>query len=529
MIKNSANHDCYLINQFIGVCGAFRQMDLATFAFCQMEFPNVFVYNAMIRGFVQCYQPVKAMEFYVLMLRESVFPSSFSFSSLIKACRIESALQFGESIHSQIWKNGFESHAFVQTALIDFYSNLNKIVECMKVFEELPERDVFAWTTMITSYVRVGDMSSAHRLFEGMPERNVATWNTMIDGYSKLGNVVSAAALFNQMPVKDLITWTTMINCYSQNKQFREAVDVFQEMNVSGFSPDEVTISTVISACAHLGALQLGREIHHYVLCNKLDVDVYIGSALVDLYAKCGSLEKALVVFFKLGEKNLFCWNAVIDGLAVHGHGAEALAMFNRMEREKVKPNWVTFISVLGACTHAGLVEEGRKSFSSMIQTYSISPGIEHYGCMIDLLSKAGLLDEALELTKTMTVEPNSVVWGAILGGCKLHKNLAIAKVALEKLMHLEPDNCGYYLLLINIYAEGNHWKEVAEVRKTMNDRGVQKQCPGSSWVELDGKVEEFVASDISHSMFGEICKLLHELDWKLKLENDVPEYKLFS
>ncbi|KAF9606126.1 hypothetical protein IFM89_023179 [Coptis chinensis] len=488
-------------------------MDLATLAFGQIEFPNVFVYNAMIRGFVQCCLPIRAMEFYVLMLNDRLCPSSFTFSSLIKACTLVSSLGFGESVQCHIWKNGFGSHVFVQTGLIDFYSNLNKIVECVKVFEEMPDRDVFAWTTMLSSYVRAGDMGSAQRLFEEMPDRNVATWNTMIAGYAKLGNVDAATALFSEMHVKDLITWTTMINCYAQNKLFREAIGVFEEMKAIGVSPDEVTMSTVISACAHLGALELGREVHYYVLCNGFDLDVYIGSALIDMYAKCGSLERSLTVFFKLREKNLFCWNSIIEGLAVHGHGLEALAMFKRMEREGIKPNGVTFISVLSACTHAGLVEEARKRFSSMIHDYAINPGIEHYGCVVDLLSRAGLLEDALELTRTMTVEPNSIVWGAILGGCKVHKNLEIAEVAVEKLMILEPDNSGYYLLLINLYAEANKWNEIAKVRATMKERGVEKKCPGSSWIELEGNVEEFVASDKSHSMCEEICMLLDELD----------------
>ncbi|KAL5728662.1 hypothetical protein ACHQM5_001723 [Ranunculus cassubicifolius] len=529
LMKNSTNHDCFVINQFITVCGLFRRMDLASFAFTQVEFPNEFVYNAMIRGLVQFSSSLRGMAVYLLMQRDGVAPTSYTFSALIKASTVVCSLGFGESVHCQIWKNGFESHVFVQTALVDFYSNLDKIVECSKVFDEMPERDVFAWTTMLSSYVRVGDMVSAQRLFDEMKDRNVASWNTMIGGYAKLGDVECAAALFNEMPVKDLITWTTMIHSYSQNKRFSEAIEVFKEMKDRGLSPDAVTISTVISACAHLGALELGREIHNYILLNGFDIDVYIGSSLIDMYAKCGNVERALVVFYKLQEKNLFCWNAVIEGLAVHGYGVEALAMFKRMEIEKVQPNGVTFMSILGACTHAGFVEEARKRFSSMIHDYFIPPAIGHYGCMVDLLSKAGLLEEALALINTMVVEPNSVIWGAILGGCKIHKNLEIAKVAADNLMQLEPENSGYYLLLVNMYAEANRWNEVAQLRQKMKELGVEKKCPGSSWIEIDGKVQEFVASDIYHPMCGDICKLLHELDWRLKLENDVLEVGLAS
>ncbi|KAL6588142.1 hypothetical protein OROMI_001120 [Orobanche minor] len=192
------------------------------------------------------------------------------------------------------------------------------------------------------------------------------------------------------MPAKDLISWTTMINCYSQNKQYIEALLVFTNMKNNGINPDEVTMASVISACAHLGVLDLGKEIHIYVMQNGFDVDVYIGSALVDMYAKCGSLDRALMVFYKLREKKLFCWNSIIEGLAVHGYANEALKIFNKMVKDKIVPNDVTFVSILSVCTHAGLVEEGRKSFLSMSRNFSITPEIKHYGCMVDLLFKAG-------------------------------------------------------------------------------------------------------------------------------------------
>lgn len=529
MLKGNTHQDCFLINQFVGACSTLGRMDYAILAFAHMKDPNVFVYNAMIRGFVQCCSPIQALQFYLQMLKVGVSPTSFTFPSLSKACTQVSAVEFGEALHSQIWKNGFDSHLFVQTALIDFYSNLGKIVESRRVFDEMPDRDVFSWTTMISGHTRMGDLSSARKLFNEMPEKNTASWNTMIAGYARLGDVESAAVLFNQMPARDLVTWTTMISCYSQNKQFSEAIRVFQEMKKAGISPDEVTMSTVISACAHLGALDLGREIHHFVMQNDFDLDVYIGSSLIDMYAKCGNLNRSLVVFFKLLEKNLFCWNSIIEGLAVHGYAEEALAMFSQMEREKIMPNRVTFISVLSACTHGGLVEEGCRRFQSMTLNYSINPEIEHYGCIVDLLGRAGLLKDALELVRGMTIEPNSIIWGAMLGGSKLHGNLEIAQIAVDKLMVLEPDNSGYYVLLINMYAEANLWSEVAKIRAIMKERGVQKRSPGSSWIEMEGKVHEFVASDKSHPISSEIYLLLADLDGQLRLAGYVPEFGSIS
>lgn len=489
-----------------------------------MESPNIYVYNAMIRACVTCSSPVVAIRYYLQMSRSQVLPTSYTFSSLIKACsQVPDDAVLGEAVHGRIWKSGFESHVFVQTALIDYYSNVDKIRDAQKVFDDMPERDVVTWTAMILGYARVQDLVSAGRLFEVMPERSTVSWNTMMAAYLRSGDVESAASLFNQMPSKDVVSWTTMISGYSQNKRFREAIDIFQQMKTAGVVTDEVTMATVISACAHLGSLDLGKEMHIYAAQNGFDLDVYIGSALIDMYAKCGCIERSLVVFFKLREKNLFCWNSVIEGLAIHGCAQEALAMFSRMERNKVKPNRVTFVSVLCACTHAGLIAEGRRRFLSMTRDYSISPEMEHYGCMIDLLGRAGHLNDALNLIRSMPMEPNSVIWGALLGGCKLHGNLEIGKVAVEKLMILEPDNSGYYLLLINMYAEANRWSEVALTRAAMKGRA-EKKSPGCSWIELEGNVHEFVACDTSHPLCDVISTLLVELDVQLKLASHTPK-----
>ncbi|GMH02355.1 hypothetical protein Nepgr_004194 [Nepenthes gracilis] len=520
MIKTNATHDCYLMNQFITTCSSLQRMEYALLAFVQMDSPNVLVYNSLIRGFVQCSLPIRALELYLEALRAQVGPTSYTFSSLIKACNVISAMWLGQAVHSQVLRNGFQSHVFVQTALIDFYGALGRSVESTKVFDEMPERDPFAWTTMVSVHARNGDMCSARKLFDKMSVRNTTTWNTMIDGYSRLGDIESASSLFKQMGKRDSISWTTMITCYSWNKKYREALTIFKEMINDRVWPDEVTVATVVSCCAHLGALDLGKQVHFVSMQQGLCLDVYVGSALIDMYAKCGSLDRSLVVFYKLREKNLFCWNAIIEGLAVHGYAQKALSMFHRMLSGNIKPNGITFISILSACTHARLVEVGREMFLSMTHDFFISPEIEHYGCMVDLLCRAGLLEDALEVIRGMKLEPNSVIWGVILSGCKQCKNLEIAEFAVRKLMILEPHNCGYYTLLVNMYAEANRWNVVARIRTTMKELGVGKQCPGSSWIEMDCELHHFAAADKSHSSFGEIYLLLDELDGQLKLSH---------
>ena len=524
MVKTGTNQDAFLTNQFITACSSFSRTDYAVLAFDQMETPNVFVYNAMIKGLAHCGYPNRALECYINMLRAKIFPTSYTFPSLIRACTLLFELRFGEAVHGHIWRNGFDSHLYVQTAMIDFYSNFCTIKEARRVFDEMLERDAYAWTTMISAHTRAGDMRSAGILFETIPERNITTWNIMIDGYARLGDVESAELMFNQMPSQDIISWTTMITCYSQNKKYREALAVFKEMMIRGVSPDGMTLATIISSCAHLGALDLGKEIHFYVMHNRFDLDVFIGSALIDMYAKCGALERSLLVFFKLQDKNLFCWNSIIEGLATHGYADENLRMFRKMEEENIKPNGVTFISLLSACTHAGLVEEGRKRFLSMTKDYSITPKVEHYGCMVDLLSKAGLLEEALDVIRSMKVKPNSVIWGALLSGCKLHRNLTIGKVAVNELMVLEPNNSGYYHLLVNMFAEVNRWEEVSRIWATMKGLGVEKRYPGFSCIEMESRIHQFAASDNSHPACPEIYMLLAELDGQLRLAGYVPD-----
>ncbi|XP_070058117.1 pentatricopeptide repeat-containing protein At1g06143 [Nicotiana tomentosiformis] len=519
----AATKDCFLMNQCIATCSTLNSTDFASFAFSQMENPNVFVYNALIRAFVNCHSPLNALKLYIDMFKKPQnSPNSYTFSSVIKGCTLMCASRLGECVHVQILKYGFGSHVFVQTGLIDFYSNLGRVDLSRLVFDEMLERDNFAWAAMVSAHAKAGQLGGARSLFDEMPEKITPAWNAMINGYARTGDIESAELLFREMSRKDLISWTTMINCYSHNGIYGRAIEVFCDMKSNLITPDEVTMTSVISACAHLGVLDQGKEMHLYVMQKGFDLGVHIGSALIDMYAKCGSLERSLLVFYKLRDKNLFCWNSVIDGLAVHGYAEEALAMFSRMEKEKVMPNGVTFVSVLTACTHAGLVEEGRKRFLTMAGYYGIIPEMEHYGCMVDLLCKAGLPEEALEIIRSMRMEPNAVVWGALLGGCKLQKNLEIAQVAVKKLSILEPKNSGYYALLVNMYADANRWSEVARIRAILRGLGVEKECPGSSWIEIEKKIHQFAACDNYHHSSQEIYSLLDGLDGQLKLAGHV-------
>lgn len=485
----------------------------------------MFVYNAMLRGYVACSAPAGCLEFYAGRMRPSgVLPTSFTFSSLFKACEMVAAAGLGEGLHGLVWKCGCASHVFVQTGMLGFYAGCGRVGDARRVFDEMGERDGVAWTAMVAVLAESGDMVSAKGLFEGMGERNLAAWNAMIAGYGRIGDVESAVMVFDQMPVRDMVSWTAMISCYSRSGRFVDAIEAYKGMKVARVVPDEVAVASVLSACAHLGSLEFGKEVHLFAAEEGYCADVHIGSALIDMYAKCGCIEKSLLVFFKLPEKNLFCWNSMIEGLAAHGLAEEALCLFGRMEKEEIKPNGVTFVSVLSACTHAGLVEEGCRRFQRMKDDYLILPEVEHYGCIVDLLSRAGLLEEAMSLVKSMNVEPNSIVWGALLGGCKLHGNMEIGRIAAKELMVLEPENSGYYSLLVSLYAEASQWLNVASIRCKMKQMRVQKS-PGNSSIDIGGTVCEFVASDITHPLFEHVSFLLAGLDGQIKLSVDRQDF----
>ncbi|PKA52026.1 Pentatricopeptide repeat-containing protein [Apostasia shenzhenica] len=523
MIKNNSHQDSLAMNQFVTACGRLHQIDHAFAAFSRMEDPNIFVYNSMMRSFIQCSAPFRALQLFIKMPKSEDRPTCHTFSHLIKACVQIQAVRFGEAVHGQIWKMGFCSDLVLQTGLVDFYSVMQRINCSRKVFDEMSIRDTFSWNTMIFGYAHCGDLAAARNLFDEMPEKNCVSWNTMVSGYARMGDVESAAFLFDLMPCKNLISWTSIISCYSRNKLFKEALEAFDAMKVAGMSPDNITMATVISACAHLGALQEGKRLHYEAVLNKFIIDSLIGSALIDLYAKCGCIARSLVTFFNLEEKNLFCWNSIIDGLAMNGQAKDAIFIFSKMIGQRIKPNNVTFVSILSACAHGGLVEEGRRMFMSMIEDHSINPEIEHYSCMVDLLARSGLLDDALGLIQKVDIEPKSVMWRALLSGCKIHGNIDVGKIAMERLRALDPFKSSSYMLLVDMYAKENRWAEVSELRGKVKEMRAQKKRPGCSWIEMEGLIIEFAACDSSHPLSEILFLLLNDLYCHMKLAGFQP------
>ncbi|CAN0861748.1 Pentatricopeptide repeat-containing protein At5g66520 [Linum grandiflorum] len=356
-----------------------------------------------------------------------------------------------------------------------------------------------------------------------MNQPDTVTWNSMINGYMKCGQTQKATELFNQMPNKDTISWTTMISGYVQAGLDKEALEFFHEMQGAGKKLDKVTLTTALSACAQLGALDQGRWIHAHINRSGMQIDPILGCALIDMYAKCGDMEEALEMFDKMrGTKYVHAWTAIVFGFAIHGQGRDALTWFRKMKEDGIEPNPVTFTAILTACSYAGLVEQGKSVFKSIKECHELNPTIEHYGCMVDLLGRAGLLNEAKDLIKTMPVKPNAIIWGSLLKACKIHGNLELGKQIGELAIEMDPDHGGRYIQLANIHAAAKEWELAAKARRRMKEHGVSK-LPGCSTISLNGTVHEFSAGDGSHPEADAIYSEWHRIAERLRQEGYKP------
>lgn len=364
---------------------------------------------------------------------------------------------------------------------------------------------------------------AAENLFKVSYQLDQISWNSMISGYLKCGNSDKARDLFDSMNEKDTVTWSAMISGYAQLGQFAETLTLFQEMLREEVSPDEVTFVSVISACTHLASLTQGKWVHAYIRKNGFKINAVLGTTLIDMYMKCGYVESAQEVFRSMEEKGVSSWNALILGFAMNGVVEQSLETFSIMKKCGVEPNEITFVAVLSACRHMGLVEDGRKHFESMIQKHGIAPNIKHYGCMVDLLGRAGLLKEAEELIESMPMLPEVATWGALLGACKKHGDNEMGERIGRKLIELQPDHDGFHVLLSNIYASKGNWHDVGEIRGVMKRNSVVK-TPGCSAIEATGIVHEFLAGDRTHPRIGEIEEMLNEISKRLRLMGYSPD-----
>ncbi|XP_068657050.1 pentatricopeptide repeat-containing protein At1g08070, chloroplastic-like [Aristolochia californica] len=517
--------------------------------------PNVFLWNAMLKGYAENEFYRETFIMFSLMKQRGVEVNEFTFPFVLKSCAKLSAITEGKEVHGFVAKSGFQENEFVGTTLIEMYSAGGDMESAYDVFCEMPTRNVVVWTAMVAGYILSGDVQSARRVFDRAPERDVILFDTMVSGHVGVGETASARQLFDQMPTRDIMSWNTMLTAYANSGEFVASERLFEEMPqrniftwnglIGGYArhrrffevltvfkrmlkesevkPNDTTLVTVLSSCARLGALDLGIWVQVYADSNGFKNNVYINNGLIDMYAKCGSIENAITVFHNMNCRDLITWNAIINGLATHGYGTEALDIFNQMRSSGERPDEITFVGVLCACTHAGLVKDGFTYFWLMSDQYMIAPQIEHYGCMVDLLGKAGLLSEAMAFIKKMPMEPDSVIWSALLGASRIRKNVGLAEFALKQLIQLEPENIGNHVVLSNMYGALGRWEDKARLKLVMRKVGVRK-LPGCSLIEVNYAVTEFYSLDMRHHKSQEIYGALIGLTALLKSVGCEPE-----
>ncbi|PIN19833.1 hypothetical protein CDL12_07482 [Handroanthus impetiginosus] len=483
--KLGYDSDPFVETALVGMYAACGLISDARLVFDKMSHKDVVAWNIMIDGYCQSQLFDNALALLEEMKSSKTEPDQRIFTTILSSCAHVGNLDVGKLVHGFISENKMVIDSHLQSALLNMYASS-------------------------------GAMDMAQSLYDNLKTKNVVASTALITGYSKVGNIEAARLVFDAMVDKDLVCWSAMISGYAESDKPQEALMIFHDMQQNGIKPDQVTMLSVISACANLGALDQARKIHQFVDDKGFGKALPINNALIDMYAKCGSLEEAKEVFSRMHRKNVISWTSMISAFAIHGDVDNALKYFQMMKSENVEPNRVTFVGVLYACSHAGLVEEGRRIFHSMVNEYRITPKLEHYGCMVDLYGRANHLPDALKLVESMPMAPNVVVWGSLMAACLIHGEFELGEFAAKRLLELEPDHDGAHVFLSNIYAKEKRWENVGAVRQFMKQEGISKER-GCSMIEMDNEIHEFLTADKNHKQTDEIYAKLDEVVDKLK------------
>ncbi|XP_078179847.1 tetratricopeptide repeat (TPR)-like superfamily protein [Carex rostrata] len=494
VLRSGIDHRTIVNFRLQKLYASFGYLEKTLILFRQTPDPNVFFWTNAIHAHACQGIRFTALLLFVEMLSSDATPNCFTLSSALKACR----LYLGKAVHGYAIKQSLHKGPYVATALLDMYARGGDVEAARFLFDKMPEQRIVSVTAMITCYAKQGDLVQARHLFDSTSERDSVCWNAIMDGYTQYGKP-------------------------------NEAVILFRQMLKSNTRPNVVTIVIVLSAIAQLGCASSGKWVHSFIKNkhNRIELNSRVGTALIDMYYKCGNLEDACLVFNEIKEKDIVVCNSMIAGYAMHGQSQKALELFDMVRFNGLWPTDITFIGVLNACSHAGLVEQGRRFFHLMEKEYQMEPKIEHYGCMVDLLGRAGLIEEAYDLIQGMKkIEPDAVMWSSLLSSCRLHNNMSLGEQIANHVVSKGIANSGTYVLLSNIYAAVGNWENVNWVRQLMKESGVEKE-PGCSAIELGNKVFEFVVGDRSHTKSKEIYAMLDELGALIKAHGYAPNTDL--
>lgn len=472
------------------------RVDLALAQFEQMEVRDIVSWNSMIAGCNQHGFDLEALEIFSNLLKNSSLrPDKFTLASALSACANLEKLDPGEQIHGYIIRTEFGTSGAVGNALISMYAKSGGVEIARKIVEQ-----------------------------SGSSDLDIIAFTSLLDGYVKLGNMNPARKIFDSLRDRDVVAWTAMIVGYVQNGLNNDALKLFRSMVTEGPKPNSHTLAAMLSVSSSLASLYHGKQIHASAIRTWEVLSVSVSNALITMYAKSGSLNNAKQVFNLVRQnRDTVSWTSMIIALAQHGHGEEAIELFEQMLAYGMKPDHITYVGVLSACTHVGLVEQGRRYYNLMQDIHKIEPTLSHYACMIDLFGRAGLLQEAHDFIKSMPIEPDVISWGSLLSSCKVHKNVELAKIAAERLLLIEPDNSGAYSALANLYSACRRWEDAAKIRKSMKDRGVKKD-QGFSWLQIQNKVHVFGVEDGLHPQKDAIYDMMEKIWKEIKKMGFIPD-----
>lgn len=469
---------------------------------------------------------------------------------ILQLCARKQLTREGKCCHGLAVQAGLLADTLTCNILINFYSKCGRVDFARRLFDGMPERSLVTWNTMIATHTQHGEDMEALHLFLQMrregsllseftlssvlcacaarsavtesqqlhalalktaADSNVFVGTAVLDVYAKCKMIRDARLVFDAMPEKSSVSWSSMVAGYVQNDLYEEAVWFFRHAHKMGVELTQFTLSAALSACASIAASTQGKQLHSVAIRAGFAANLFVATSLIDVYSKCGCIREAYLVFCNVEDDNIVLWNAMITGFSKHARPHEAMMLFEKMRQRGLRPNEVSYVSVLSACSHVGLVEEGRGYFDLLSRDAAVRPNVLHYSCMVDVLGRAGRIDEAWELIRSMPFRATASMWGSMLNSCRVHGNVELAKIAAQHLFELEPDNAGNHVLLSNIYAASKQWGEVAVARKFLKDSGARKEI-GKSWIDVRGKVHSFVVGENKHPRISEIYAKLEDL-----------------
>ncbi|GFP80829.1 pentatricopeptide repeat-containing protein at2g35030 mitochondrial [Phtheirospermum japonicum] len=484
--------------------------------FDEMPHKNVVAWNTMIDGYLRCGRLKQALEVFDKMGERNIVSWNTVISGFVNCGYIEKAWDVFDQMPTR--------NVISWTIMVSGLARNGRVDEARFLFDRMPERNVVSWNAMINGYAQNTRLREAYDLFLTMPEKDVKSWNTMITGFIQNGELEIAKRLFNEMPAKNVVSWTAIISGCVQNGESEEGLRTFYLMtrDKKRVKPNEHTFVSILGACSNLAGLSEGTQAHQVISKTAYQESKFVVSALINMYSKCGELKMARRVFNDglRGHRDLISWNSMINAYAHHGRGKEAIRVFEEMRDSGFGPDCVTYVGLLSACSHAGLVEEGLNYFNALLRDESVEVREDHYTCVVDLYGRAGRLKEAFELIQRLPMKVSGHAWGALLWGCNVHGNIDIGKLVAEKILEVEPTNANVYVVLSNMYTSSGEWKEAERMKMKMKDEGLKKQ-PGCSWIEVGNEVHVFVVGDGSHRECGAIRLLLFNIHEKMRRIGD--------